>query len=196
MISTIADLTDQDDTVSFWKQICDKFTPQHCYIQKFSFEAKSDFEANVPWLQRRISFCADYCQTMDQSHFGSEQPVETYYYSPLNISCFGCTAFATDVLGTFIYNEGEGWKGGNHVCSLIFQKLKDDKSQKYGPAKQLSLVFDNCAGQNTNRMVLIFGQYHIDLKVFQRVEIKFLIMCHTKNICDRRFKDLKNNFLL
>ena len=43
-------------------------------------------------------------------------------------------------------------------------------------------------------MVLRFGQYLIDLKVFQRVEIIFLIMGHTKNICDRRFKDLKNKF--
>ena len=69
-----------------------------------------------------------------------------------------------------------------------------DNSQKYGPTKQFSLVFDNCAGQNKNRMVLRLGQYLIDTKVFQRVEIIFLIMGHTKNICDRRFKDLKNQF--
>ena len=43
-------------------------------------------------------------------------------------------------------------------------------------------------------MVLRFAQFLIDTKVFQRVEIIFLIMGHTKNICDRRFKDLKNKF--
>ena len=135
---------------------------------------------------------------MDLPHFGSEQPGETYYYSLLKINCFGVTDLSTDVLGSFIYDEGEGKKGGNNVCSLLLKKLKDggliDLSKMHGPAKQLSLVFDNCAGQNKNRMVLRFAQFLIDTKVFQRVEIIFLIMGHTKNICDRRFKDLKNKF--
>ena len=95
---------------------------------------------------------------MDLPHFGSEQPDETYCYSPLNISCFGITDLATDVLDAFIYHEGDGKKGGNNVSSLIFKKLKDDGllylSKKHGPGKQLSLVFDNCARQNKNRMVL------------------------------------------
>ena len=148
--------------------------------------------------QRRVLFCSDYCQNMDLPRFGSEQPGETYYYSPLNISCFGIIDLATDVLDAFIYHEGDEKKGGNNVSSLIFKKLKDDGllylSMKHGPGKQLSLAFDKCAGQNKNRMVLRLGQYLIDLKVFQRVEIIFLIMGHTKNMCDRRFKDLKNKF--
>ena len=48
---------------------------------------------------------------MDLPHFGQEQPGETYYYSPLNISCFGITDFATNVLDAFVYHEGEGKKG-------------------------------------------------------------------------------------
>ena len=63
-----------------------------------------------------------------------------------------------------------------------------------GPGSQLSLIFDNCAGQNKNRMVLRFAQYLVDIQVFKRVQIIFLIMGHTKNICDRRFKDLKKIF--
>ena len=63
-----------------------------------------------------------------------------------------------------------------------------------GPGAQLSLVFDNCAGQNKNRMVLRMAQYLIDSSIFRRVEVIFLIMGHTKNICDRRFKDLKFRF--
>ena len=191
-------LTEQENIVSVWKQHCDDFSSQRRYVQTLSLDAKEDLKNAIPFSNRKFSYCSDYCQNMDLPHFGSEQPGETYYYSPLNISCFGVTDLSTDVLDSFIYHEGEGKKGGNNVCSLIFKKLKDDRlidlSKIHGPAKQLSLVFDNCAGQNKNRMVLRLAQFLIDIKVFKRVEIIFLIMGHTKNICDRRFKDLKNKF--
>ena len=197
-IDSLTESTTQEQTVSIWKQHCDEFTAQRRYVQQLALESKLDFQSNVPWNEKRISYCSDYCQNIDLPHFGCEQPGETYYYSPLIVNCFGCTDLATDILDAFIYNEGEGRKGGNNVCSLIYKKLKDDgiidKSKMMGPAKKLSLVFDNCAGQNKNRMVLRLGQYLIDTEIFKRVEIIFLIMGHTKNICDRRFKDLKNKF--
>ena len=43
-------------------------------------------------------------------------------------------------------------------------------------------------------MVLRFAQYLIDTRIFKKVQVIFLIMGHTKNICDRRFKDLKKSF--
>jgi hypothetical protein len=55
-------------------------------------------------------------------------------------------------------------------------------------------VFDNCAGQNKNRMIIRFMQYLIDSFIFKKIEVVFLIAGHTKNICDRRFKDFKKNF--
>ena len=57
---------------------------------------------------------------MDLPHFGQEQTGETYYYSPLNISSFGCTDFSTDIVDASVYDEGEGKKGGNNVCSLLY----------------------------------------------------------------------------
>ena len=78
----ISEPTEQEDTVSIWKQHCNEFSSQRRYVQKLSLEAKSDLECNIPWTQRRVSFCSDYCQNMDLPRFGSEQPGETYYYSP------------------------------------------------------------------------------------------------------------------
>ena len=126
-------------------------------------DAKNHYDNNVCWPNRKYSFCSDYCQNMDIPHFGQEQPGETYYYSPLNINCFGCCDFAKSKLDAFLYDEGEGKKGGNNVCSMLYKKLEDDgiveSSKQKGHGKQLSLVFDNCAGQNKNRMVLRFTQY-------------------------------------
>ena len=43
-------------------------------------------------------------------------------------------------------------KGGNNVASLIFKYLKENGililAETEGTGKRLSLIFDNCAGQN------------------------------------------------
>ena len=188
----------QEIQIDEWKKHCDEYRSQREYVIKIAQDAKTDYSNDIPWPKRQYSFCSDYCQNMDIPHFIQEQPSETYYYSPLNISCFGCCDFATDKLDAFVYDEGEGKKGGNNVCSLIYKKLVDDGimdlAKKHGPGKQLTLTFDNCVGQNKNRMVLRFAQYLVDCCIFKRVEAIFLIMGHTKNICDRRFKDLKKQF--
>ena len=63
------------------------------------------------------------------------------------------------------------------TCSLLYCKLEDDGiiqlSRSHVPGEQLSVVFDNCAEKNRNRMVLRMGQYLIDTGVFKRVEIIF-----------------------
>ena len=91
-----------------------------------------------------------------------------------------------------------GKKGGNNVSSLIYKHLIDngyiELARTQGPGKRLCLIFDNCAGQNKNRMVVRFAQYLVHTSIFKEVEIIFLITGHIKNVCDRRFKDLKNNF--
>lgn len=89
-------------------------------------------------------------------------------------------------------------KGGNNVASLIFKYLKENGilnlAETEGTGKRQPLIITNCAGQNKNRMVMRFGQYLVDRGIFKEVETIFLITGHTKNICDRKFKDLKVNY--
>ena len=190
-------IREEDDMITWYNNV-QAFMDQRKYVKQKALEAKTDLETNITWPERRFTFCGDYCQNMDLPHFGSEQPGETYYYSPLNISCFGLVDHSTEVLSAYVYSEAIGRKGGNNVSSLIYKKLKDDGildlAKDQGPGKEFTLIFDNCAGQNKNRMVLKFAQYLVDCDVFKRVEVIFLVMGHTKNICDRRFKDLKKSF--
>ena len=171
---------------------------QRSYANQKSEEAKNDFDNNVVWPQKRYCLTGDYSQNLGLSHFGGVQPGETYYYSSLSISIFGLANHENEVLDAYVYSEGEGRKGGNNVASLIYKKIKDagiiEAAKLKGPGKELTIIFNNCADQNKNRMVLRFAQYLIDADIFKRVEIVFLIAGHTKNICDRRFKDLKMNF--
>ena len=171
---------------------------QRKYVRERMQVAKDDVVNAIPWPHHHYMFVCDYAQTMDLPHFGGEQPGEVYYYSPLNINVFGTCDYSTELMEAFIYNEGEGKKGGNNVVSMIEMTLKNkgvfkDAKEK-GPGECLTLVFDNCGGQNKNRMVLRYLLYLVESNVFKTVEAVFLVAGHTKNVCDRLFKELKRGF--
>ena len=60
--------------------------------------------------------------------------------------------------------------------------------------KELTIVMDNCSGQNKNRMVLRLANYLVEAEYFEKVSFVFLIVGHTKNACDRWFNQLKRNY--
>jgi hypothetical protein len=158
-------------------------------------EARSDAALLVPHRLRRYCLVADYCQNMALPHFGGEQPGETYYFSPLSVYCFGMVDPTVDKLFAHLYTEGQGQKGGNNVASLIMKTLKHMKILKEEEAgRELSIVMDNCGGQNKNRMVLRLALYLVEVGYFQDVNLIFLVRGHTKNPCDRMFNTLKKDY--
>ena len=188
----------QEEIVAKMHTHVSSFKSQREFVQKRAKEVKEELSMDIIWPNNTVCLCGDYSQNLSLPHFGGEQPGDTYYFSPLSISCFGLVNHSTEILTAYVYPEGVGKKGGNNVASLIFKYLKDNGilnlAETKGTGKRLSLIFDNCAGQNKNRMVMRFGQYLVDRGIFNEVEIIFLITGHTKNICDRRFKDLKANY--
>ncbi len=60
--------------------------------------------------------------------------------------------------------------------------------------KKCTFVMDNCCGQNKNNMVIRFGMYLVEMKIYKKVEFVFLIPGHTKNACDRMFNTLKIHY--
>lgn len=148
-----------------------------------------------------MTLVCDYAQNMTLPNFGSEQPGETYYYSPLNVYCFGIVDTSTDHLHATLYLEGQAKKGGDNVASMICSHLKkerlllsDDSAElpvTWKPLKQLNLWFDNCGGQNKNRMVLRLLMVLAQRRVAEEINFNFLVAGHTKNDCDRLFNLLK-----
>jgi hypothetical protein len=136
----------------------------------------------------------DFAQNMDVPHFGEEQPADIYYFSPLTVNVFGCTDLTSKPtqMQAYGYTEAEGNKGSNNVASLLMKVLQDFGWLKRGTTgKLLSIVMDNCGGQNKNNNVLRLALYLVELKYFHRVEFIFYIRGHTKNDCDRLFNQLK-----
>ena len=150
---------------------------------------------DLPHCDRHYCFIADFSQNMELPFFGESQPGDTYYFSPLKINVFGivdCSIFGGK-LSAHVYHEGVGKKGGNNVASMLVNEFKrlnimvDDKQ-----GKELTIIMDNCAGQNKNRMVLRLALYLVEAEYFAKVTFVFYIVGHTKNACDRWFNMLKN----
>jgi hypothetical protein len=98
-----------------------------------------------------ISFClvADYAQNLGVPYFGSEQPGDTYYYSPLAVYIFGLVdaSCTPEQLHAYGYTEDHGGKGGNNVSSLLMKALHDLGWLTPGKCgKRLSIIMDNCGG--------------------------------------------------
>ena len=143
------------------------------------------------------SYCivCDYAQNVELPHFGAEQPQDIYYFSALTVNIFGIadvTTTPTSMLA-YGYKECQGGKGGNNVASLILKALKEKNWIKYDGScgKLLSIIMDNCGGQNKNNYVLRLALWLVESKYFAKVELIFYIRGHTKNACDRLFNQLK-----
>ena len=159
----------------------------------------------LPKSERIVTFMCDYAQNLYVQNFGSEQPGETYYYSPLNAYVFGMVDCSNDLLHAHLYMEGEAKKGGNNVASMLIWQLQHQKllapfrdeehlPNDWEPLKELNLWFDNCGGQNKNRMVIRLLPILLQRRVAQKISFNFLVAGHTKNDCDRLFNLLKKTY--
>lgn len=172
-------------------------------------QARADRMNDVSHPNRTYTFIADYCQNLALPHFGQTQPGDTYYLTPLSLYVFGVVDVShvgngaeeeQDHLYAHIYKEGTGEKGGNNVCSLLVKTLKHlklmefDKNNKAIKGKELNIIMDNCGGQNKNNHVILLAPYLVEIGFFETVNIIFLITGHTKNVCDRRFNNLKHTY--
>lgn len=153
--------------------------------------------ANLDPSQRCLCFVADYAQNMGVPSFGYEQPGETYYYSPMNAYCFGVVdcSKTPEMLTSYVYTEDQAKKGGNNVVSLLWLHLqRSGIVDTTTPYKEITFIFDNCGGQNKNRMVLRFLFFIVKMKIAYIARAAFLIRGHTKNDCDRLFNLMKKHY--
>ena len=96
---------------------------------------------------------------------------DTYYFRQLIVNVFGIHDIASRKLTVFIYHEGEGGKGSNEVCSMLYMlhitnKISDE-------VKTLNLFGDNCAGQNKDHN-LVRLMTLCETKRFDKINLGFM----------------------
>jgi hypothetical protein len=161
----------------------------HAQAQKCTEDGVNDEEMCIVLI-------IDFCQNMEMPSFNGTQPGETYYYSPMTVPTLGIVDGNTkeNILYAYIYSEAEGNKGGNVVASLIMKYLRDRGLLDGKKRMKLTIVMDNCPGQNKNNHVVRLAPYLVAKGFFKKVGFLFLLAGHTKNWADKRFNNLKEDY--
>lgn len=150
------------------------------------------------WSTAKDCLVADYCQNMALPHQGMTQPGDTYYFSPLTVNCFGTAdpSHERPQMKAYVYDEGVARKGANNVASLLYKDINERGwiDDEKGPREQLTVIMDNCGGQNKNKMVIRMFGLLAEIGIYKRINIAFLVTGHTKNVCDRLFNVLKLSY--
>ena len=106
-----------------------------------------------------------------------EQPQELYFASQRSIRLFSVRDDGAGIQYNFLYDEGDGGKGGNYVASMLTLFLLDLSTQF--KARRILLNADNCCSQNKNNIVLWVLDLLVMLGIFDQIELKFLVKGHT-----------------
>jgi hypothetical protein len=125
------------------------------------------------------------------------QPGDTYYFSPKNVYIFGIAgnSIKPTTMIAYIYQEETSRKGMDNVASLIYCCLDKEKLLKENePGASLTILCNNCSGQNKNNNVLRLPLWLVERGHFKEVSVLFFILGHTKNACDRMFNIMKKKY--
>ena len=165
---------------------------QRLLYRYYVAKAREHAQQKLPHHLRSYTFVVDYGQNMELPVFNDNQPGCTYYYSPLGVYNLGVVNHAHDYgsgeikehMYAHVYHEGDGKKGANNVASLIMKTLlKIGILRENEMGGELSIVFDNCSGQNKNNTILKMLCYLVEMGYFKQVNFIFLIVGHTKKCC-------------
>eukprot|EP00536_Pseudo-nitzschia_multiseries_P010505 jgi/Psemu1/26139/gm1.26139_g len=108
-------------------------------------------------------------------NLGATQPKETYYMTPLMVSILGivdCSLLEGGSLDVFAYHKGIGDEIGG----------------------ELTVLMDNCDGQNKNNHVLHLANLFVEAGYFKKVNFMFYVIEHTKNCADCWFNTMKRDY--
>ena len=139
--------------------------------------AKMDVENKIPKIFRRRVLTIDMGQNLSLPNLEGEQPGDTYYFLPLTAYLFGVVDNATDDgddrMRCYTWLEGEADRGANNICSCL---LKDFKCRgfldqtNYG---SLTIIADNCGGQNKNKHVVRLLMWLVEMHYFPQINLFF-----------------------
>ena len=136
-----------------------------------------DIAMNLPLLFQRRVLTIDMGQNLELPNFEGEQPGDTYYFLPLTCYLFGVVNNATATkcakMNAYVWLEGEGDRGANNITSCL---LKDFKVRGYFDAPNygdITIIADNCGGQNKNKVVVRFLMWLVETKIFPMVQLIF-----------------------
>jgi len=188
------------DTVRRARKHVSDYQIQRKYARSTIDLGRSDITNLLPSLLRRKVLTIDMGQNLCLPNFEAEQPGDTFYLSPLTVLLFGVVDNAVsaadrkDRMNAYIWREDQGDRGANNIASCLLMDLKRRGWFNSPNFSELTYIADNCGGQNKNKIVVRFLMWLVEIKLFPRIRLLFLVKGHTKNAADRMFNLLKLSY--
>ncbi len=124
-------------------------------------------------------------EIMQLPHFGkSPQPAETFFERKFGVNPMGVFDEVRGTGTTYLFSQNNGKTNSNHVASILQHHINILKGLLDN--REALINVDNCA-VNKNHIIVAFGVMLVLNKIYDIVELHFLIAGHTKFSPDRMF---------
>lgn len=175
----IVDENDEND-VAAWNDHVNRAKKARNVYRKEIASAQKGFRGLIAGRKRMKEYIPhasfDFSQDLGLPQL-SEPPQDLYFASQRSIRLFSVRDDGAMIQYNFLYDEGDGGKGGNYVASMLTLFLFD--LSKQFKARHILLNADNCCSQNKNNIVLWVLDLLVMLGIFDQIELKFLVKGHT-----------------
>ena len=156
----------------------------------------------IPSALKQKVITIDMGQNLNLPNFLVEQPGDTYYLLALTIYLVGIVDNASfdettgkfqEKMTAYVWKEGEADCGANNICLCLLKHFQKQGwlHHKINSHSELTIIADNCGGQNKNKHAVQFLMWLVEAGYFAKIELFFLVKGHTKNACDRMFNLVK-----
>lgn len=177
--SGIVDENDEDEVSAWNEHVTRAKEARNVYRDeiKAARQGFKDFLAEHKKAEQYIPHATfDFAQNLGLPQL-CDEPQEIYFASQRAIYLFSIRDDGPGIQYNFLYDEGDGGKGGNYVASMLVLFLLDLSSQF--KTRCVLLNADNCCAQNKNNIVLWVLNILVMLGIFNHIELKFLEKGHS-----------------
>lgn len=158
----------------------------HCKdAKKFYNKMKEVANSKNP---KTIAISVDYMQNISLPRIPVQ---ETYYLRQLTVNVFNVHNLMDNSCKFYVYDESQGGKGANEVCSFLYDYLNTLNLEFPKEEYDLILFSDGCGGQNRNHTMVRFLSCLSGEHGYKSVAHYFPIRGHSYLPNDRDFSLVK-----
>ena len=152
----------------------------HLEDQKYFYERKNTAAENSKGRSNTFAVAFDFWKNLPCPNVTTS---EVYYKRQLSIYSFNIHVLTTNDVYIYFYNETEGKKRADDVCSMLLHFCENHVPEE---VTEMYFFCDGCAGQNKNWTVFRFMHYLVhEKKRFKTVKMTFPVTGHSYMECDK-----------
>lgn len=163
-----------------------RYQVQRNWARKVVVGVRLDITYRLPFLFCRKVLPIDMGQNLCLPNFEGKQPGNIYYMSPLTVRIFGVVNNSTNIgqdrMNAYIWQQFEGYRVQKNITLYLLMDLQIRGWLSTPNYDEVTYIINNCGKQNKNMYVVRFSMWLVEVKIFPKESLLFLVKGHTKNL--------------